>query len=62
MIEFKHYELVLSALKMACETLEDCDIPPNDTNRELSIHKTHGSLIGYYLMKATKMAKEGEIA
>lgn len=54
------HETLLLALRLACETLEKHDMIFEEDERELLIYKTHGSLFGYFLLKATKILKEKE--
>lgn len=51
-IEQKHYDTVLAALTLACRIIEKSGMPITTDNEELLHHIVHGSLRGYFLMKA----------
>ena len=48
MVNQKYYDVALAALTLACEELSRSNIE----NEEILNFKIHGSLVGYFLMKA----------
>lgn len=52
------YDVVFKALELACSQLEKCSIEiNNNTDFEFMNNKVHGTLVGYYLLKAEKLLK-----
>lgn len=51
----KQYKVLFRALELACEDLKSANITLDEnTAFDFLNHKIHGTLIGYYLMKAEK--------
>lgn len=56
-----NYDIALKALKLACKQLENCSIEINNsTDFDFMNNKIHGTLVGYYLLKAEKILKHKE--
>jgi hypothetical protein len=55
MVEQKHYDVVLTALALACEMINKSNIEITKDNMEMLEHKMYGSLKGYFLMKAEEL-------
>lgn len=55
---YNHYDTVLAALTLACRTIEKSGMPITQDNEELLHHLVHGSLRGYFLMKAKDLLAE----
>jgi len=51
-VEKRHYTTVLKALKLATQFIKDNGVETTKNNQELLPYLTHGSLTGYFLMKA----------
>lgn len=53
MVEQKTYDIVFAALTLACKELKNYNIEINEnTDKKMLDFKMHGSLVGYFLMKA----------
>ena len=51
----RHYNIMKTALKLACLELERSNIEITKDNIEILPYKMHNCLMGYYLMKAEKL-------
>lgn len=55
------YNVVFKALELACKQLESCNIEiNNNTDFNFMNNKIHGTLVGYYLLKAEELLNSKE--
>jgi len=55
MIEQKRYDILWAAFELVCNALSDANMEITDDNKDIIEFKIHGSLKGYFLMKAEEL-------
>jgi len=60
MIEQQRYDILWGAFCLACEELAKSNMEITDDNLDMLEHKIHGSLKGFFLMKAEKLLSKTE--
>jgi len=60
-INERHYNIMKTALKLACLELERSNIEITKDNIEILPYKMHNCLMEYYLMKAEKLVDKEQI-
>ena len=61
MIERERYDVVITALKLACDELKRSNIEVTKENMKMLEYKINGSIMGYYLMLAEELLKQKNV-